>query len=78
MSAEDKVAKLVPMMPNIDGSKRTKCKILAEVVHSIILCGTSPILVLEVLKKKVYHNIVERVQRRILRKLPAACTHYYC
>lgn len=50
----------------------------SEVVHSIILCGTSPILVLEVLKKKVYHNIVERVQRRILRKLPAACTHYYC
>lgn len=68
--AEEKIAKLVRVMPNIGGPKSTKRQIIYGAVNSILLYA-APVWC-TALKKKKHVVAMERVQRKMLIRMSCA------
>lgn len=69
--AEEKVAKLNKIMPNIGGPSSCKRAVLSGAIHSIVLYG-APIWQQAISRKK-YREVMERTQRKLL--LRVACAY---
>lgn len=70
IKAEERVAMLSRIMPNIGGPSNGKRKVLCEVVHSIVLYA-APVWHVA-LQKKCYLNMLERVQRKMLLRVASS------